>query len=146
MKNTTILLMKFITAIIAFAIGLDLFFDATILEILSFSFFITLISYIIGDKMILPRLGMSNATIADFLLTYMSVWVFGSVLLNNILQIAWGSLLSASIITIGEIFVHRSLADTVTNERQYRNYSPKLAYGTEFAEENDVHDLNKKEE
>lgn len=146
MKNTTVLIIKFITSVIAFGIGLDLFFDATMADILSFSLLVTVVSYIVGDRIVLLRLGNTNATLVDFLLTYMSVWIFGSVLLDNYLQIAWGSFISAVIISAVEIFVHRALANTVNEEGRQTNFSSRLAYGTEFAKENDIHDLNKKEE
>ncbi|MFC3883922.1 YndM family protein [Bacillus songklensis] len=144
MKNTTVLLVKFISCIIAFAIGLDLFFDATIVDILSFSLVVTIISYILGDRIILPHFGNTTATVVDFLLTYMSVWIFGNILLDNYLQIAWGSILSAIVITAAEIFVHRYLLKRIpagrTNERQQTSFNRRLAYGTEFAEEQDIRD------
>jgi hypothetical protein len=150
MKHTAVLIMKFITCIIAFTIGLDLFFAATIVDILSFSLVVTIVSYIVGDRIILPRLGNTTATVVDFILTYMCVWIFGSVLLNNYLQIAWGSFLSAIVVTVAEIFVHRYLLHGTPNEQtddvHQARFNPKLAYGTEFAEEQDINDRNKRKE
>jgi hypothetical protein len=144
MKQTTVLLVKFLSCIIAFAIGLDLFFDATIADILSFSVVVTVFSYMLGDRIILPNFGNTAATVVDFILTYMSVWIFGSILLDNYLQIAWGSILSASIITAAEVFIHRYLLNFIsarrTNERRQPGFNRKLAYGTEFAEEQDIRD------
>ncbi|MED4533028.1 YndM family protein [Metabacillus fastidiosus] len=136
----TILIIKFITAVIAFAVGLDLFFDATITDILSFSLFVTIVSYIVGDKIILPRLGNRNAVVADFLFTYLSVWIIGSVLFDNYLQIAWGSIISAVIIGAAEVFVHLFLQRTIPNKpetemHRQREGNFNLAYGTEFSEE-----------
>jgi hypothetical protein len=93
----------------------------------------------LGDRIILPRLGNRNALIADFFLVYASVWVFGSVLLNSYLQIAWGSVIAAGIITLSEVFVHRYLqkgADVSQEEnRKEAALNPRLAYGMEMAEE-----------
>jgi hypothetical protein len=146
MKYATILLIKFITCAIAFAVGLDLFFDATYLDIFSFSLLITVMSYLLGDRIILPHFGNTSATIVDFLLTYTSVWIFGSILLDNYMQIAWGSIISAVIITIAEAFIHQFIldrfSDARTNRREKIGSSQKLAYNTEFSEDKDFNDKN----
>lgn len=150
MKRITILLIKFATCVIAFAIGLDLFFDATIVDILTFSLFVTIVSYVIGDQIILPKLGKRAAAVTDFLLTYLSVWIFGSILLDNYLQIGWGSIISASIITVAEVFVHLFLQNktdvTQTIDRRKTGFNPSFAYGTEFGEDEDVKDLTRKKD
>jgi len=136
MNNVTALLIKFVTCIIAYAVGLDLFFDATWADIIWFSLLTTAVSYLAGDLILLSRIGNRNALIADFLLSYTIVWIFGSVLLTNYLHIAWGSIISAVIITIGEFFVHRLLLRSMPEENENRNGATgKLAYGMEFADE-----------
>jgi hypothetical protein len=148
MKQITVLLIKFVTCVIAFTVGLDLFFDATIVDILSFSLFITIVSYVIGDVIVLRQLGKRAATAIDFLLTYLSVWVFGSILLDNYIQIGWGSIISAIIITTVEVFVHSFLNEPVTAKQKTKRernsgLNPTLAYGTEFAEEESIQDLSR---
>lgn len=142
MKNATILLVKFVSCVIAFAIGLDLFFDASISDILSFSLLITVVSYMLGDRIVLPHWGNAAATAVDFFLVYVSVWIFGNVLLHSYLQIAWGSILSAIIIGAVEVFVHAYLGDGISmgreRDRRRADFNPRVAYGTEFAEEQDV--------
>ncbi|MGM0878362.1 MAG: YndM family protein [Bacillota bacterium] len=145
MRHTTVLLIKFVTCVIAFGIGLDLFFDATIVDILSFSLLITVVSYVVGELIILPQLGKRAAAVADFLLTYLSVWIFGSILLENYLQIAWGSIISAFIVTVAEVFIHLFLEDRLTASQTLKSrkpvFNPIPAYGTEFAKEEDFRDL-----
>lgn len=63
-----------------------------------------LISYFLGDLMILPRMGNITATVSDFILTLIVIWgglnVFGY-------EEAFGeSLLTAIVITIAEFFFH----------------------------------------
>ncbi|MBM7693900.1 membrane protein implicated in regulation of membrane protease activity [Peribacillus deserti] len=139
MKTLSILLIKFIACLIAFTIGLDLFFDATIADIVSFSIVTALITYLLGDKIALPRLGQTNTLIIEFTLTYLAVWIFGGILLDHYLQIAWGSIISAGIFTFAEILIHRYFLSTAgqPNERRQLRINPKLAYGTEFADEQD---------
>lgn len=143
MRNSGVLVVKFISCVIAFTIGLDLFFDATFVDILSFSLLVTVVSYLLGDRILLPRLGNRNSLIVDFFLTYAIVWIFGSVVLDNYVQIGYGSIISAVIITGAEVFVHRTLqtdSPSAPDDRQQTGFNRKLAYGTEFAEEQDPRD------
>jgi hypothetical protein len=139
MKHTIILLLKFISSYLAFSIGLDLFFNADLLEISTFSLLLTIVSYLIGDRILLPRIGNGNALVADFFLVYISVWIFGPTVLNSYLQIAWGSIISAFIITGAEALIHwyilRSLRIERKDSRESIKRNPKLAYGLELAEE-----------
>ncbi|MGG5252422.1 YndM family protein [Neobacillus sp. SM06] len=149
MRHLGILLVKFVSCLIAFSVGLDLFFNADVTDIVTFSLAVTIISYLIGDRILLPRIGQSNALVADFFLVYLSVWLFGSVLLpDGYLQIAWGSIISAVILTGAEAFVHWFLVNRLVADRdERRNHyqaNPKLAYGVEMAEE--VDPLEKKKE
>jgi hypothetical protein len=138
MRHISVLLLKFITCLIAFAVGLDLFFDATIVDIISFSLLVTIVSYAVGDRIILPRLGNSNALAIDFFLNYTMVWIFGSVLLESYVQIGWGSLLSAFLITGAEVIVHRILLkNTYVTVQHTSGLNPKMAYGMEMGEEQD---------
>ncbi|MCM3441569.1 YndM family protein [Metabacillus halosaccharovorans] len=147
MNQPILLFIKFITCLIAFGIGLDLFFDANFVDILSFSLFVTFASYVVGELVILPQLGRRAAAVADFLLSYLSVWIFGSILFENYLQIAWGSIISAIIITGAEIVIHLMVQnrDEHTTYKSKRNsiLNSNLAYGTEISEEEYIKDVNK---
>ncbi|WP_018660912.1 YndM family protein [Heyndrickxia acidiproducens] len=148
MRYATALIMKLVVAIIAFAIALDLFFDANITDILSFSLLVTVVSFIIGDLLLLPRIGNWKATVVDFLLVYAAVWIFGSVVLNHYLQIAWGSIIAAIIISASEVFVHRYLlkSDTEKSGRPAQSKRQQLAYSTEFAKDEDATNIKPKKD
>jgi hypothetical protein len=138
MNNMMVLVIKFVTCLVAYAVGLDLFFNARWTDVALFSLTTTVVSYLAGDRILLSRIGNRNALITDFLLSYAIVWIFGSVLLHNYMQIAWGSIISAVIITAGEYFVHRILLGSPSQGRQARKAVPdRLAYGMEMSEEND---------
>ncbi|NSL50950.1 YndM family protein [Calidifontibacillus erzurumensis] len=138
MNHLMVIFLKFGICLIAFGIGLDWFFEAEWTHILWFSGVTTIISYIVGDRILLERIGNRNSLIADFLLSYMIVWLFGSVLLENYLQIGWASIISASIITAGEIFVHRMLLRSTQAEKSdRRNPTKNFSYAMEAAEENE---------
>jgi hypothetical protein len=145
--NFRIILLKFIACIIIFTIAFDLFFEAGISEVLSFSILVTLVSYFIGDKIILPRVGNRAAVVIDFFTVYAIVWIFGNILLHSYEQIAWGSIMAATFIGISEVFVHLFLigrlepSTPIERKRPLRT-SQKLAFGTEFAEEPDPRKRN----
>ncbi|WP_456271011.1 DUF2512 family protein [Bacillus sp. AK031] len=112
-----------------------MFFEATIADIVSFSLLLTVISYFIGDRILLPRIGRVNAVITDFFLAYLLVWVFGGILFESYLQVAWGSIISALLIAGSEVFVHSYIvknAVTEASEKQ-RSFNGNFAY--EFAED-----------
>ncbi|WP_241138418.1 YndM family protein [Bacillus mycoides] len=144
MSDITVILIKFISCIIAFSIGLVLFFPATLVQIISFSLFVTIVSYMFVDKIILNRIGNSAAIMTDFLLTYLSVWIFGNILLDNYMQIAWGSILSAIVFTLSEVIVHRFSNSHTRHSNDNIRINRRFAYGTEFAEEQNVLDKDKK--
>jgi hypothetical protein len=136
--NMIALIIKFVVCLVAYGLGLDLFFNATWVDIVLFSVLTTVVSYLAGDRILLWRIGNKDALIADFLLSYMIVWIFGSVLFNNYLQIAWGSIISAVIITTGELFVHKMLLGSIPERYKQRGITPnRLAYGMEMSEEHE---------
>jgi hypothetical protein len=137
-----LILIKLISSLIIFTIAFDLFFESGVTEIGSFSILVTIVSYFIGDKIILPRVGNRAATVIDFFTVYAIVWIFGNVLLHSYEQIAWGSIIAASLIGLSEVFVHlfiqgRDNHIKVTENEKHIPRTPKLAFGTEFAEETD---------
>jgi hypothetical protein len=135
-----LILIKLISNLIIFTIAFDLFFESGVTEIVSFSILVTIVSYFIGDKIILPKVGNRAATVIDFFTVYAIVWIFGNVLLHSYEQIAWGSIIAASLIGLSEVFVHlfiqgRDSQFKVTENKKHIPRTPKLAFGTEFAEE-----------
>lgn len=137
MKNLTILLIKFVASLVVFWISLDLFFEATIVDIVSFALLITIVSYFVGDRILLPRIGKLNTVVTDFFLTYLIVWIFGGILFESYLQVAWGSIISAALIAGSEVFVHSYILKNVSSEIRKTSpaFNQRLAY--EFAEELD---------
>jgi hypothetical protein len=147
MEQVKVLLFKFLASMAAFAVGLDLFFDAGIGDIFSFSIATTIITYILADRILLSRIGKTNTLLAEFILTYSLVWAFGAVLLNDYLQIAWGSIISAALLGVTEVFVHQYLLKQRpaqrTEKKHRRIRRPHLQFAAEFAEEHDPKGRNK---
>ncbi|MFA9559491.1 YndM family protein [Evansella sp. AB-rgal1] len=144
MEHIKVLLLKFVASFFIFWISFDLFFDATFVDIVSFSLLVTIITYVIGDRMLLPRIGKRESVVVDFFLTYIVVWVFGGIVLDSYLLIAWGSIISATLLAGSEVFVHSYILKNVKPIRleKQRHFSQRFAF--EFAEEQDPNpDKNK---
>ncbi|EIT87229.1 hypothetical protein A374_01269 [Fictibacillus macauensis ZFHKF-1] len=140
MKAAQALVIKLIVGLIAFSIGLDLFFVANLADVISFSVASAIISYIVADRLLLERVGSTNTLLVEFLLNYLLVWVFGAILLNDYLQIAWGSVIASTIITGAEVVVHRFLLKTESARQKHvrrQGATPKLRFVTEFAKDED---------
>ncbi|MCD8511385.1 MAG: YndM family protein [Bacillus sp. (in: Bacteria)] len=113
MKHLNVLVIKFLVSFLVFWISLGLFFEASLGVILSFSLLVTFVAYFLGDLVLLPRLGNNNAVIVDFFLTYLIVWIFGAFFLHSYMQIAWGSIIAATLIAGSELFVHSYILKTL---------------------------------
>ncbi len=55
--------------------------------------------------------------------------------MNNYLQIAWGSILSAMIITAVEVLIHNYLGSRNENSETRSTVFDNLAYGSEFGKD-----------
>lgn len=146
MKHGVTLLMKLVISLFAFSIGFLFFTEATYVDVVTFALLTVVVSYVAIDLIVLPRFGNRTALVSDFVLTYFTVWVFGSVLFHNYMLIAWGSIIAASVITFAEVFVHRYVLRHVFENSVSKQPRARFAFDTEFAEEEDVHSTKKKED
>lgn len=137
MKHVNVLLMKFVASFFVFWISIGLFFNASLTTIISFSLLVTITSYLVGDLILLPRIGKMNSVIADFFLTYILVWVFGGIFFESYLMIAWGSVISALLIAASEVFVHSYVVKNVKPIIRERQRSFNQSFAFEVAEEQD---------
>ncbi|MFP3846636.1 YndM family protein [Priestia filamentosa] len=121
-----ILLYAILSGINGFSIG-DVFWTTMILGG---------ISYILGDLLILPRTNNTLATIADFALSFIIIWVMTSTL-------AYGDYLartftSALGMTIFEALFHRYMVNRVLpNDKLSQRSNGQLQYQMEASEELD---------
>ncbi|WP_106495858.1 YndM family protein [Lentibacillus sp. Marseille-P4043] len=134
---------KFIViAITVFSI-FGIFYNATLVNMFWISLLVTGISYLIGDMFILRKFGNVAATIADFPLTFLSLWALGSLFIEGSLPMITLSLLGAFFITICEPFIHAYIDENFSFERHDLRTMNQIQ--TEFSEEIDP-DTNKKED
>jgi Protein of unknown function (DUF2512). len=105
MKHIAALIAKFLMVAAVLLIVLRIFSDLNMKEILLLSLAVTVITYPVGDLLILSVFNNTVAAVADagmcWLIVYLSnyIWTFGIVSLL-------GGLLAAVFVGIGEIFLH----------------------------------------
>ncbi len=112
MKHIYALLIKFIMVTVVLQVILSVFSGLAFTNILYISIAVTVLTYIIGDLLILPVSNNNVATLADAGLTLITIYMFN--FLWNIRLIAFSdALISATIIAVGEWFLHKYFTDNV---------------------------------
>lgn len=104
------LLIKFIMITAALWIVLGFGFSVSFGNILVTSMALTIVSFLIGDLFLLPQYENTVATMADFGLAFAGVWAIGYFLYEQPISLRFAALLSALLISVGEIFFHRYIA------------------------------------
>ena len=140
MGNLRGLGIKFLLVLAALWLVLTLIFDLRFGNVFWISVVLTAISYFVGDRGILPRTNNTIATIADFGLSFLTIWAMQVMLIEFAdYPYVTSSLLAAAAVTIGEIFFHRYMAyaDKDTADQNNGRTTPALRenYGMETAEE-----------
>ncbi|WP_040226619.1 DUF2512 family protein [Bhargavaea cecembensis] len=91
-------------------IMLTLFNDVSFLDSTLIAAGLWLLSYVLGDLMVLPKMGNMTATVSDLVLGFLIIWGGLELLGYNDM---WGAaLLTGAIVTVGEFFYHTWLLKT----------------------------------
>ncbi|WP_459503110.1 YndM family protein [Bacillus sp. C1] len=118
MKHIVALLIKYtaISAVLLMILGI--FQDVSIPRVLLISLLITGTAYLIGDLFVLPKYGNIVATIADFGLSFLVIWLLTYLLTDIDLtrNIGFSAFWSALLISMGEIFFHIYMKKVVLHE------------------------------
>lgn len=118
MKHIVALLIKYtaISAVLLMVLGI--FQHVSIPRILLISLLITGTAYLIGDLFVLPKYGNIIATIADFGLSFLGIWVLTYFLTDIDLNrnISFSAFWSALLISVVEIFFHVYMKKVVLHE------------------------------
>lgn len=88
---------------------LGLMYDMSFSNVFLISLVLGLASYVIGDLFLLPKTNNTIATLADFGLAFMIIWILGeSLTYGESLLLA--SLISAAGVAVFEYFFHKYVA------------------------------------
>ena len=134
MKHMKNLAIKFISILAVLFIILGIFYDMSFGNVLSISVVLTLASYLIGDLLILRRTNNTMATISDFALAFLVIWLMGENLTYGD-SLIMPALIAAAGIALFETFFHKYVARQIDEASDHQNRSRNLRYQTEASSE-----------
>ncbi|MBB2479727.1 YndM family protein [Bacillus sp. APMAM] len=138
MNHAKAFILKFIATFVVLYIILGVVYNMALRDVFFISLVLGVVAYILGDLFILPRTNNTMATISDFVLSLIVIWVLGKALGydRNLLLI---SFISSVVVTVFEFFFHiyvAKLFDTGRERRDEINTNQRnLKYQTETSEE-----------
>ena len=134
MKHMKNLAIKFISILAVLFIILGIFYDMSFGNVLSISVVLTLASYLIGDLLILRKTNNTIATISDFAIAFLVIWLMGENLTYGD-SLIMPALISAAGIALFETFFHKYVSSQINEANENQNSSRNLRYQTEASSE-----------
>jgi len=141
MEHLKAIFIKFILFTAVLSIVYGFIYGVSFVYVLALSVWMTILTYIIGDLLILPRFGNLVATVVDFASLLIGFYLLGLFYLDPPFRYGVSSFLASLLIGVGEIFLHSYLVRNIyDNRREYRSkttneFRRKPAFQTEIAEE-----------
>ncbi|KKB37150.1 DUF2512 family protein [Bacillus thermotolerans] len=106
MRHLTAILIKFVAITAVLYLALELVMDGGVfVDALIMGAIVTVVSYVLGDLMVLPAAGNSVAVFDDIILSAILVWVLGMVF-NNAAGVFVNALVISVVFAIAEWFFH----------------------------------------
>jgi hypothetical protein len=134
MKHVKALAIKFVSSLVLLSIILGLFFDMAFSNIFLITLVLGVAAYLIGDLLILPRTNNTVATIADFGLAFLIIWLMSENLTYGDNHFSM-SLIAALGVALFEYMFHKYVANNVFPDKGGQQQSRQLQYQTEASEE-----------
>ena len=135
MKHGRAFLIKFLSSLVLLYIILGLFNGMSFGNVFIITTALGIAAYVLGDMLILPRTNNTIATVADFLLAFMVIWLLSQTLTYGDGMFA-ESLMAALGVALFEYFFHRYLAtNNMIGTREGTRIPGNLNYQTEASEE-----------
>ncbi|MFA1822983.1 YndM family protein [Virgibacillus oceani] len=145
MNHIKALGIKFIViSIIVFSL-FSIFNFAVFDNLLLISLTATIVTYLLGDMLILKKLGNVTATLSDFALSFFLYWILGSLFFGMSAAITLTSLTAAFFTTIAEPFIHVYIQNQVFSNDKKDTPKSFRHVQTEFADEMELGRRNKKD-
>jgi hypothetical protein len=135
MKHIKAIAIKFVSTLVLLYIVLGVLNGVAFRNVFLISLILGIAAYVIGDMMILPRTNNTMATLADFGLAFLVIWVMSEYLTYG--ESMLGEAFTAAIgVAIFEYLFHRYLANQVLETVETRRFhNNQLQYQTEASEE-----------
>ncbi|RSL34066.1 DUF2512 family protein [Salibacterium salarium] len=112
MEHAKALLIKCVTTLIVLYLILGIGFGVSFLSVVILTVIIGLVSYP-GDLFIMPRIMNIPATIADFVLAFVLIWILGFVFIDPAVPLISAALIAAAVLAFCEYYFHFYLATHV---------------------------------
>ncbi|AZV47584.1 YndM family protein [Bacillus halotolerans] len=138
MKHIIALASKTALTLALLYVILDRVYHASFLSVLFIAFFLSFVTYLSGDILILPRTSNMIASLADFGLSLVILWVFLETQTRNGFSPFAAALIASVCLTVFEYFFHRYLLKNVLDETFRNELTVKdntLQYQTEASDE-----------
>jgi hypothetical protein len=131
MKNLAI---KFIAILAVLFVVLGIFYDMSFGNVLTISVVLTLAAYLIGDLLILRRTNNTLATISDFALAFLVIWLMGESLTYGD-SLIMPAIISAAGIALIETIFHKYVSRQIHDDNEIQTRRTNLRYQTEASSE-----------
>lgn len=137
MQHLKALSFKAIASFVLLFIVLGFLFGYSFGAILGLTLILGLVSYILGDLMLLPRTSNITATISDFAIAMLITWFYLATISTSANNVFLASLFTAIGVALFESFFHRYMKKNVLQEeKRYTNArQANLRYQAESSEE-----------
>lgn len=139
-------LMKFIMITAVLWVVLSLIYDVSFTDVLITSVVLSVVGYV-GDVYLLPKIGNVWAAISDFVIAYAVIYLLGSYIYEQPIALGAASFVSALILMVGELVLHRYMHTNIfeprkSNPDEKAGYYNQTNLQTEFAEEVDIDSIS----
>ncbi len=135
MKHVRAIFLKLVATLSLLYVILGIGFGLPFPIVLTLTLFLGIISYLLGDLLLLPRASNLLATISDFALSFIIVWFYLSNLANTSLNLFFVSVLTSIALSAFEFLFHKYMESNVFEQQTERQVSDNLHFQTEASEE-----------
>lgn len=114
---------------------LGLLFQYSIGDVFILTLIIGVVSYLLGDLMLLPRTSNITATISDFAIAMLITWFYLANITLSTTNVFVASFLTAIGVALFEIFFHRYMINQILTRKDDYGRLGTLRYNTEISDE-----------
>ncbi|MCV9885887.1 YndM family protein [Metabacillus halosaccharovorans] len=114
---------------------LGLLFRYSVGDVFILTLIIGVVSYLLGDLMLLPRTTNMTATFSDFAITMLITWFYLANITTSTTNVFLASLLTALGVALFEMFFHRYMINHTLHQKDEFERLGHLRYNTEISEE-----------
>lgn len=116
MKHFISLVFKFLLVSIVLAVVLMLLTPVDLIDVLYISLVLTIVSYIIGDLIILPMTNNFIATVTDAVIGVITIMLFNYAIIKENIYFS-AALIASIVLAAGEWFFHKYVSIAVISDR-----------------------------